>query len=715
MDLRAYKVTLSSMLICLSLFAYESTRSDEEVTATPTEDPAVLKVDTSRWLCRLCPYPLGWFGSLDFGPGWVSDSSLKFGDYRGLEKKGLFPAVDGEAHYRNEDNHYYDVHARNLGIDSRRIEMRGGRQGRYELRLGYSEIPKFRGHGTRTPFLGAGSTALALPAGWQTAFTTAEMTALNESLNGTKLELNRETLDAGLTFKWVSKWSYRIDYQHQEKNGSRPFGAGVFTFNSSHFPAPVDFKTDQFDMALSYAGGRGQLRFGFTGSVFNNHSTSVGWENPFTPPNPGTETLLASLAPDNEFYQFLLSGAFAPTPKLRLSGRVAVGRMSQDDPFLPFYSINPDFSDLPLPRTSLAGEIDTSTLNLAGKLAARLSGKLDLTVRIKLDERDNRTPVENFTPVITDFVLREARPNRPYSFQRDRYSLELRYRAHRWIRINAGGKHERIERSLQSVDETKENSYWGELAINKWARAGLRLKLESSDRDASPYRLLDDGGPIEHPAMRKFHLADRDRDRAIVELDLAPTHRLGVNIAWFSAEDEYSESLLGLQGSEERNLSLDLAYAVSDRLNLYAHATREDIDSRIASAESTGAAPWNGTTSDRFVTIALGLNAKVNERISLGFDYVLSDSEGDIRVDSGAGEDPFPALETELRNTRFHISYRVNQHWSWKFYAEHEKYDSRDWYLDGLGPDGIDAILTMGAFSPDYSVTVLRVLGSYRF
>lgn len=32
------------------------------------------KVDTSRWLCSLCIYPIGWFGSADFGPGYISDS-----------------------------------------------------------------------------------------------------------------------------------------------------------------------------------------------------------------------------------------------------------------------------------------------------------------------------------------------------------------------------------------------------------------------------------------------------------------------------------------------------------------------------------------------------------------------------------------------------------------------------------------------------------------
>ena len=47
--------------------------------------------------------------------------------------------------------------------------------------------------------------------------------------------------------------------------------------------------------------------------------------------------------------------------------------------------------------------------------------------------------------------------------------------------------------------------------------------------------------------------------------------------------------------------------------------------------------------------------------------------------------------------------------------VEREEYDSRDWALDGIDPDGIAAILSFGALSPDYSVTVVRAQASYRF
>lgn len=689
-------------------------RGAEDGAGSKATEPAAAGVDTSRWQCRLCPYPEGWYGTLAFGPGYVSDPSLKFGDYRGLDEKGGFAAVEGDLHYRNAAGHYFDLYARDLGLDSRQLDLRGGDQGRYEFRLAWREIPKFRGHGTQTPFLGAGGAVLTLPAGWQGAAATQDLPELAASLAEARLGLERKSLDAGLTLKFASRWSYEINYRHDEKDGTRPFGAGVFMINSTHFPAPVDFTTDQFDMGLSVAGERAHLRLGFVGSEFSNGYSSITWQNPFTA-IPGTETLRAALEPDNEFYQFNLSGSYAPGARLRFSGRAAWGRMEQDDPFLPGYSINPQFSDLPLPRLSYAGEVDSRSLYVAGTMVARLSDRLDLVARVKRDERDNDSPVDLYTPVITDLVLGEPRPNRPYGFEREQYRLELGHRTLGWLRLAAGGQHERVERSLQSVHATREDSGWGEVTVDPWAWVQLRLRLEKAQRDAAPYEQLDDGGPFEHPLQRKYHLADRDRDRAVVELDLAPVDRLGVSLSWYASDDDYEESVIGLQGSTDRNLSLDLSYAVNDAATIHGFATREDIESTIASAVDDAALPWHGTTDDRFLTFGLGATFRASERLTFGFDYVASDSKGRVVVDTGVGEDPFPDLKTDLRNVRLHLSCRFNEHWSGKLYAEHERYDSADWYLDGLGVDGIPAILTLGELSPDYDVTVVRLLATYRF
>lgn len=670
-------------------------------------------VDTSNWLCNFCNYSTGWFGAFDIGPGYLSDTDLKFADYRGLEDKGGFISIYGDIHYRNENGRYFDLYTRDLGTHARQLEMRGGQQGRFEFRLAYREIPKYRGFGTQTVHQGTGGNTLVLPPAWVRGRTTAGMSALDASLSPVTLDTLRKTIDAGLSFKISGKWRYQLDFQHTQKNGTRPFGAGVFTIQSTHFPVPVDFTTNRVDMGLEYSGQRTRLRFGFSSSYFNNANASITWENPFRPVGT-TEILRAALEPDSDFHQFSLTGNFTATPRLRFSGRAAIGRSRQDEPFLA-YSSNPEFNALQLPRPSLGGKIDSSTLNLAGRANARLSRKLRLSVRLKIDERDNQTPVDLYTPVITDLELRPPTPNRPYSFKRKQYSAELTYRAQPWANFNAGVKRKDYHRTLQSVRTTEELSWWGEINISRWATAQLRLRFETSERDISPYIQVSDPGLQENILLRKFNLADRDRERMLIELDLSPFEKLSVSLSYAVAEDSYQQSLLGLLNSDEESFSMDLGVAIRPRLSLHAFLTQDYYDSEISGAISPVATPWKARTRDRFTTYGFGLNGQINRRLKLGFDYVSSTSKGRIATDSGAGEAPFPELKTDLRNVRMHLSYRLNQQWGWTLSAEHEKYASQDWQIDDLGNDGISAILTLGEVSPNYSATVVRLLANYTF
>lgn len=670
-------------------------------------------VDTSRWDCELCPYRYGWYGVIDVGAGWVSEASNKFGDYRGLDEDGGFPALDGDAHYRDREGRFFDVRAHDLGIDARRLQARGGVRGRYTFRLRYQEIPKYRGFGAQTVYRGVGGDSLTLPADWQPAPLTSGMGSLATSLRSIDLKTSRELFDAGLKWRLGSRWSYEVDFQHQAKDGIRPLGSGVLTINSSHFPAPVDFSTNRLDMAVNFDGSKSHWRLGFMGSSFDNALDSITWQNPFTA-EPGIETLRTALEPDNDAYRFDLTGAWAPNPALRLSGSAAIGRMEQDDPLLP-YSINPSFSDLPLPRLTAAGRIDVGTIDLAGKLSARLGRRLDLTARIERDERDNETPVDIWTPVVTDLIEGQPRPNRPYSFERNRASLALRYRPATSLRLQAGAKWEDYERTLQSVAETEEAGWFAEAALSAGSKVELRARLEQFDRDAEPYLPVAHYGLPEHPLMRKYNLADRDRERLRVDLDFFPTAELMLNIAFRRGEDEYDQSIIGLRKSEERSLSIDLSWTPVGSVTAHAYVSRDDFDSEQAGAESELADPWLGTTDDRFLTAGLGLTAKLGRKAELGFDFVVSGADGDIRTDSGAGEPPFPTLQTELRNARLRFEYRATERWGLKVHVEHERYDSTDWALDGIDPDGIPSILSFGADSPDYSVTVIRAQASYRF
>jgi len=661
--------------------------------------------------CKQCVKYTGWFGTLDFGLGHVDESSLRFADYRGLDEDGANVAVNGDLHFRDLKGWYFDLYAVDAFLDNRQIDMRGGKQDRFELRFGWQEIPKYRGYGTQTPYIGVGSDNLSLPSDWVYAPSTPQMTALQSSLATAELKTQRKTLDAGGTVKLGSNWSYRLDYQNQEKKGTRTLSAGQF--NATHLPVPVDFTTKIFDTALSWANKRAQVEIGFMSSEFENKYNSLTWRNPFSS-RPNNYIMQAALEPGNEFKQFNMSAALVITPRIRLSGKAAIGEMKQNDPFIP-YSANPDFDHLVLPRESLNGRLDTDTYNLTGKLMARLSNRLSFTARGKWDERENKTPVDLYTPVTIDILQGDDRYNRPYSYTREQYSADLRFRAAHSIRLSGGAAQYNIERTLQAVERSEETTFWGEVKANPTHNSQLRFKLESAQREVDDYLQPDDGGPVDHPLFRKFNQANRDRDRVVLELDLMPTDAFGINLSYFNAKADYTESVTGLQESDEESFTINLNYVVGGKVNLYAFLTRDNIDADLINISSSTAEPWNALTSDQITTIGFGVSHSINEKSSFGFDLVSSESTGDISVRTGAEEDPFSPLETDLTSAKLYFDHKLNEHWGYKVYAEYEKFGSRDWAIDDLGVDGIDSILTMGDESPDYSVMYFRIQASYRF
>jgi MtrB/PioB family decaheme-associated outer membrane protein len=639
--------------------------------------------DTSNWVCKLCPISGGWFGEWDLGLIYVDDPTPKFADYRGMLDDDFYLEASGNSRYRNDRGYYFDFYGRNLGLDSRSLEMRGGKQGFYELRGSYSEIPRYMGHGTVTPYAGVGTDTLVLPESTQTS-----------SWVPATLESKRKTAGAGLTIKLGSSWKIQADVERQTRKGTRSFSGGLFAISGAIFPAPLDYTTKLFNTGLEYLGNRGQLRLELIGSDFSNGNSSLTWDNPF-PIGWGDEVSRSALAPDNEFYQVSLIGAWSFSPRFRISGKASVGSIEQDLAFLP-YSINPAYEDLELPRASL-------------------DDRLDLTAQYKANERKNKTPVDDYTPILLEVFPSDPRSNRPYGYERAQGRLELRYRPRYNMRLNVGLKRDTLERTYQDVRKSEEDSYWGEFQISQWAWLGARLKLERLSRDASDIEEQGNYDRAENPLTRKFNMAERDRDRVALEFDLVPTGRFDIALSFYTTEDDYDKSVIGLTESEETSVNLDINYVINKHTNVYGFVTRDNIDSEMSGADGVGAIPWDAFTEDEILTWGLGISGRINDKFSYGFDYVSSEADGKILTDSGAGEAPFPVLKTELRNARVYLDYQLNDRWGLGLDAYREEYDSADWYVDGLGPLDINGMLTMGELSPDYDVYVVRLLASLKF
>ncbi|MEO7707387.1 MAG: MtrB/PioB family decaheme-associated outer membrane protein [Caldimonas sp.] len=674
---------------------------------------AAAAVDTSQWKCESCPYPKGTTGSIEVGAAGVSDGSEKFGDYTGLQRRGGVLLLGGSVSRRGDDGYFADLAGSDLGLDVRRIAGAAGREGLYTLRIGYAEIPRRLADGAATPFLGVGSDTLTLPGGYP-ASNTAAM-PLEATLQPIDLASRYKRLDVGATVLAGSEWSYRIDVRRDTRNGTRPI-AGSFFSTAAQLAAPVDQTTDQLEVSASYATRRIQATLGYQLSVFRNDVESLTWANPFAPVIPGSTRGQLALAPDNRFQQITGTGGYDITPAIRISGDFAVGRMTQDAAYLASTLNGTLAPGVPaLPVQSLGGRVDTFVGGV--KLTAAPLDGLRLQASYARDRRDNRTPIQSYASVATDMFLEPlARSNTPFGFTQDKYKVAADYRGPGSWRFNAAVEQDNRERTYQEVVDTRETTVWGKAAVRARDDLELSLKLAHGSRDNSAYGTSVWFGYAENPLLRKFYLADRERDSIAARADYTLSEKVAISVSADWAHDDYNHSPIGLRSARSLNVSADLSYAMSERTQLHAFAQADRISSEQAGSEAFAAPDWTAHSKDRFDVFGFGVkHAAIVDRLDIGGDVVVSRARSVIGVDNAAGAPPFPTASTRLDSLKMFATYKLKERlWLTGSFAW-EHYRSQDWRLAGVQAGTLPNLLSFGAQPPDYNVGVLGVVLRYRF
>jgi len=278
-----------------------------------------------------------------------------------------------------------------LGLDSRELQGEYGEQGKYRMRFGHDTVLRFLATDAyRTPFVGAGGTALTLPAGYVASGTTV---ALANHLQFFDIDAKRRRthIDGSV---WLSPhWEWRAALREDKQTGTRASGATLGTGGNSIgmiLPEPVEMTTRRFETSLGYQHEHGHLELAYRGSFFNNDVDSYSFQNPFTLSNTLPDNRMGS-APDNQAHQISLNGGYRLSPTTRFTASAAYGRLTQNDNFLPYSTA---LASPALPRDSLDGLVVTQRAQM--KLTSRPLKLLRLNASYNYDSRDNRTPVNEY-------------------------------------------------------------------------------------------------------------------------------------------------------------------------------------------------------------------------------------------------------------------------------------------------------------------------------
>jgi MtrB/PioB family decaheme-associated outer membrane protein len=552
------------------------------------------------------------------------------------------------------------------------------------------------------------------------------MTALSSSLRDYDVEASRERWSLGGKVSFASPWRTDLDYAHEIRDGQRLAGSSFIT-TTSQLPAPVDYVTDQIDWSARYETRLGAIGLSYFGSFFSNQRPDYLWANPFTAIAPGADQGRAALAPDNSFNQIgiLLSRQLGDAWFLRMNG--SLGRGEQDDTFLPF-TTNALVQTTPLPRTSLDGKIDLAHLDLqlSGNLGRwlpvlqGLRGKLSY----RYDERDNNTPQAEYSYVEGDTFPAGVATNLPYGYRRQHVSLFgeydlgrlLRLGSGRSARLSGGWDREEWDRTFQETPESTEDRGWVRMRVRPVSWLMLDARYGGANRDADPYVSTAVPDAPQNPLLRKFNLANRERDFWDLDAQLSLPGNVALSIQGFEREDDYIDSPIGLTGSRDVGGTLDLSWSVTEKIAAFAFYAHQEITSEQNGSQSFGAPDWRAESRDRIESGSLGLRlTQLGDRWNVQFDYFVMDSRGEIEMLAGAAATAFPPLRIRSHGPRLKVVFRATPALEVIGNLQYEHFDADDWALDGVEPATLPSVLSSGADAYDYDVNLAGLSFRYSF
>lgn len=697
-------------------------------------------------------------GYVEWGAGVTSDDNVHFGRDSGRDDDGLDVVISLDLQLWEPDDDgaaYWGVRARDIGLDNNAASVWWGRVRDYRVQIDYQQSAWFDAKHLVTPFRGIGSSFLWLPADWVAGSTTGAMANLDEALLSYDEETERDSLGLRFRKRFDERWSLDASAHRDNKSGIETAGAAFYLDASNGhaviLPLPVDSTTDALKVAANYGGDGGSMQLGYSYSRFDDHENYLRWENPYSG-NAGAgfdyPDGVGSLgqAPDNQAQQLRVTGHYQLQPSLLAQVDVAYQHATQDQSFEP-YSVNPAATIIKgLPRDSLDGEVNTTTLNAA--LISTAIDRLTVHARYRYEDRDNQTPRDGYLYVRGDSGVQPAAAftvyNRPTSTTRNTLHLEGTYRLPSSARWSLGYQYEEISRYNMAVNRTREDRLDTTLKITLHENVFGRLYVAWLDRAASTYRwdqsyyaLLDpaliNATPEtqrynNHPLLSQYFLANRERLQTTINLNWVQSAQWqhNLDVAWTA--DDYDESELGLLEEHHLNTTLSSSFMPVAPLVMTAYYSLDSYD-----ASQRGRTFNGGLEKNAFVTVApfpqasdpqrdweaeprdtvhsLGINidwAVRKDLIETELDYRFTATRSEQSLTTFGAEDllgvDLPDNSSRLHHVNAVAQWHARRDLTIKFNYQYYRYRETTWSNEGVLVDTLDKVL--GAGDTDSNETV---------
>jgi MtrB/PioB family decaheme-associated outer membrane protein len=688
-------------------------------------------------------YTISGGGEIGGLPRGFKGDKARFEEYRDIPESIIVPQLQLMIGGKKEDYYLY-ADSYKTGLNDQSYTLRVGRYGLLDMEFQWDQIPHwFDAKFARTPYSERdGVFTLSSKPTATTATTNCDTSPTCQWLNTNAQPINLSLYNGIARFKVrytpQPGWAFTAGYWQNHNVGSRAFGTLFGTspgsFNITELAEPIDYQTYNIELGGEYAGNGWSVGLKYNGSIFNNLTSNIVWDNPMNLTGVGaacrdSATLnfttgtgacrgRLDLYPNNQAHTVTLSGAARLPNKTNFMGTASYGWRLQDASFLPFtinscYGSGPkpascaDANLTPLPtisRNSLSGDLRPLMVN------ATLVNNFFEGVTLKsfyryygLSNHSNQVDLpQGYIVLDTGPRTGVAEENPLYSYAKNSVGFEGGYNFARWLSAKWSYGYDRWHRHDRETFNADEYGVGPTFDIKPTPDLLFRLAYRHLWRNISAYNALPEADAAN--ISRKFDEAARRRNKTSAFAQYTPWDNLEVHWGFDLTTDRYLFATVGAQRDNNYSPSVGFVYTPLEWLRVFADYNwdrndwKMDVQDRTALTQTPAtncfpAVPinqnqcWTSRGKDFANTISFGSDMDIIPNL-LGFrlQYTYSNgtsivtASGDQQSTTPAGN--YPIIKNQWYELLARFEYKLQQNLALRFGYYYNHATEQDFGVD---------------------------------
>jgi len=547
----------------------------------------------------------------------------------------------------------WDFSAYNVGNDDQAYKLDYNKFGKMKLSLSYAGQPLNYAKNTMTPWRYAGDNVWTMDVATRTAV--QSKTAVGIGTNAAAFDLptayralainfpmaqQRNTLNAGLSYRLNDVATVDFKYNMIKKSGNQPWGAAFAFNNANELPLAIGNTTNEFTAGLELSKPAwGMIRAEYQGSFFKNDFTSLIWDNPIratdytktsginyalVPPTTaggawrvtggwdnsaylngnGAARGLMSLAPSTEMNTFRLFGLYKMPNHTTLNGQVAFVSMTQNQDLLPYtlnstilnastFAVAPGLARLPRNST----EADVRGLNAMINFSTRPVDYFAFDMKYRFNDHENQTPKYDYSYNVRFDGVPEYVPGEEtehFNIRQNTMEAGATFMLpHRFTALKFGYIMDDFKREGRAFGDMTDYTFRLSLDAYQNQYFTLRGIMELTSRIGSGFSeaSIEEGGS--QGDLRFYDEADMDRVKTTFILGLNPSSKFDLNLTYAMYNDKYQGEghEFGLLKNDNSSFSITGNVYPTDKVTLGAVYGMDKLSTHQASRNAN---PFSG-------------------------------------------------------------------------------------------------------------------------